>query len=359
MLLGRDRECQALDRLLEEARGGRSGVLVLVGEPGIGKTALLDYARERAEGMGVLRARGIESEAQVPFAGLLELLRPALGLLDRIPHPQASALSAALALGPTGPQDRFAVGAATLSLLAAYADEAPLLLLVDDVHWLDTPSGEAVLFAIRRLVADPIAAVLATRDTEPSVVGGAQLPELRLEGLDRAAATALLAREAHDPVDAASAERLYGATGGNPLALLELAPDASQLAGPVDAPVPVSASIARMFLRRADSLPDETRRLLLLAAVSDTGELGVVEAAAAPLGLDIALLAHAESADLIRVLDGVIEFRHPLARSAIYAEAPADERRAAHRALAQTLPDRDVDRRAWHLAAAALGPHDG
>src|SRR5439155_21959874 len=125
------------------------------------------------------------------------------------------------------------------------------------------------------------------------------------------------------------------------------------------APGPVSASIARMFLRRADSLPDETRRLLLLAAVSDTGELGVVEAAAAPLGLDIASLASAESAGLVRIHDGVIEFRHPLARSAIYGEAPADERRAAHRALAQTLPDRDVDRRAWHLAAAALGPDDG
>src|SRR2546421_3707159 len=169
MLLGRDEERLALDRLLAEARDGRSGVLALVGEPGIGKTALLEYTAGRAEGMRVLRARGIESEAEVPFAGLAELLRPALAAFDRIPAPQATALAGALALGPATAQDRFAIGAATLSLLSAYAEEAPLAVLVDDAQWLDGSSAEALLFAIRRLVADPIAVVLTVREGEPSL----------------------------------------------------------------------------------------------------------------------------------------------------------------------------------------------
>ena len=166
MLLGRAREREAIDRRLEDARRGRGTALAIVGEPGIGKTALLDDAAERADGMLLLRARGIESEAQVPFAGLLELLRPALGLLDRIPPPQASALAGALALQPARAQDRFAVGAATLSLLAAYAEQGPLAVLVDDVHWLDDSTAGALLFAVRRLAADPVAAILAARAGE-------------------------------------------------------------------------------------------------------------------------------------------------------------------------------------------------
>src|SRR5713226_6382308 len=185
MLLGRERERQALERVLADAREGRSGVLALVGEPGIGKSSLLDEVAGSAAGMRVLRARGIESEAQVPFGGLLELLRPALSAVDRIPPPQAAALESALALRPGSAQDRFAVGAATLSLLAAYADEAPLLVLVDDAHWLDGSSAEALLFAVRRLVADPIAVVIAAREDEPSLLDGADLPVLRIEGLDR------------------------------------------------------------------------------------------------------------------------------------------------------------------------------
>src|SRR5262249_52748569 len=211
---------------------GRSAVLALVGEPGIGKTALLTYAAEQSGSMRLLRARRIESETHVPFAALLELLRPALGLLERIPRPQAAALEVALALRPGPGGDRFAVGAATLSLLAAYADEAPALALVDDAHLLDASSADALLFALRRLLAEPLGAVLAVREGEASLLDNAGIPTLSLTGLDRASSSALLGQ-----VPATSGERLYDATGGNPLALLELAPDATRLAAaPVDAP---------------------------------------------------------------------------------------------------------------------------
>jgi len=351
MLLGREEERLALDRLLGEARGGRSGVLALVGEPGIGKTALLEYAAERADGMHVLRARGIESEAEVPFAGLAELLRSALTAFDRIPAPQAHALGGALALEPATAQDRFAIGAATLSLLSAYAEEAPLLLVVDDAHLLDASSAEALLFAARRLVADPIGIVLAVREGEPSLLDGADLRVLRIAGLDRSEAEELLG-QAPDAVD-----RLYRATGGNPLALLELAPDAARLAElPAEGPVPLSASIAAAFVRRFDRLPEPTRQILLLVSASDTGDVSVLTQAASATGLTMEDLTPAEEAGLITLAGGRVEFGHPLARSAVYADAAAQERRDAHAALAAALPDRDVDRRAWHLAAASVGP---
>jgi DNA-binding CsgD family transcriptional regulator len=348
MLVGRDQERQALDRVLAEARQGRSAVLALVGEPGIGKSSLLDAVAEGAIGMRVLRARGIESEAQVPFGGLLELLRPALSAVDRIPPPQAAALESALALRPGSAQDRFAVGAATLSLLAAYADEGPLALLVDDVHWLDDSTAEALLFAVRRLVADPIAVVLAAREDEPSLLDGADLPVLRLEGLDRGTAGELVGA-----VPLEVADRLYEATAGNPLALLELAPEALRMSElPLDAPLPISTRVAQAFLRRSASLSEHARRGLLLAAASDSGDLTVLARA----GLRVDDLAEAERAGLVALEGGLLEFRHPLARSAVYGEAAPEERRAAHRALAAALPDRDVDRRAWHLASAAAGP---
>lgn len=354
MLLGREEERLALDRLLAEARDGRSGVLALVGEPGIGKTALLEYAAGRAEGMRVLRARGIESEAEVPFAGLAELLRPALAAFDRIPAPQASALAGALALGPATARDRFAIGAATLSLLSAYAEEAPLALLVDDAHLLDGSTAEALLFAARRLIADPIALVLAVREGEASLLDGADLRVLRVAGLDRSDAAELL--ELAD-VHADAAERLYRATGGNPLALLELTAEAARLVAlPGDVPVPISTRISAAFVRRFERLTDPTRRMLVLAAASDGGNLTVLARAASALGLEVGDLAPAEEAGLVRLADGSVDFVHPLARSSLYAEAPGHERRAAHAALASALPDRDVDRRAWHLAVASVGP---
>ena len=354
MLLGREQERDEIDRALATARSGSSATLALVGEAGIGKTALLDYAAERAEGMQVLRARGVESEAQIPFASLLELLRPAVPILERIPHPQAIALEGAFALRPGPAQDRFAVGAATLSLLAAYADQGPVAVLLDDVHWFDESSAQALLFAFRRLVADPIAVLLAARDDEQSVLYDADLPTIRVRGLSNDEAAALLGGLAP-----ALTGRLHVATAGNPLALLELADDAGELAfAPEGAPVLVSARISRAFLRRAQTLDPAARRALVLAATSDTGETVVLERAARSLEIDLAALAAAESAGLITLRAGTVEFRHALARSAIYADAPAQERRDAHRALAGALPDRDVDRRAWHLASAAIGPDD-
>ena len=359
MLLGREVECQALDLLLANARDGQSGVVALVGEPGIGKTALLDYARSRAGGMSVLSARGIESETEVPFGGLLELLRPALVALDRVPEPQAAALAGALALRPAHAQDRFAIGAATLSLLATHADAAPLLVLVDDAHWLDGATAEALLFAIRRLVADPIAVVLTVRDEEPSLLDGADLALLRVEGLDPLSSAALLERESPEAVSSELAERLYHSTAGNPLALLALVPETSQLeAAPPGEPVPVSTSIAHAFLRRFDTLSPATRSLLVLAAANEGGELTVLEHGAVQLELDPARLIDAEGAGLVRIAHGFIEFHHPLARSAVYGAATPEERRAVHRALADALPDRDVDRRAWHLASAAVGTNE-
>jgi DNA-binding CsgD family transcriptional regulator len=359
VLLGRNREREALDALLAGAREGRSGVLAISGEAGIGKTALLDYAQSQAVGMRVLQARGVESEAQVPFGGLLELLRPALGALESIPQPQADALGGALALRPPAAQDRFAVGAATLSLLAAHADDEPVLVLVDDAQWLDRSSAEALLFAVRRLLADPIAVVLTARDDQPSLFDGAGLPSLHVEGLDEQSAGELVQREATGLVSADVSERLYRSTGGNPLALLELAPDAAQLAAmPWASPVPVSTSIARAFLHRSATLPDGARRLLVVAAANDGGELDVLARAATALGLDIGELDAAERAGLVHVWDSGVTFRHPLARSAVYGDAAPAERRSAHRALADALPDRDVDRRAWHLSSAAVGPDD-
>ncbi len=351
MLLGREREQAAVVRLLDRARAGDSATLALVGEPGIGKTALLDHAAARAGGMQLLRVRGVESEAQIPFASLLELLRPALSMLDRIPGPQAAALEGALALRPPRAQERFAVGAATLSLLASYADDCAVAVLVDDAHWLDRPSAEALLFAVRRLIADPIAVLIAVREGEPSLLDGADLPTMRIGGLSREQAMSLL-----DGLAPELAARLHDATAGNPLGLLELGRDAEELAlAPDGAPLVVSARITQAFLRRLESLAQPGRRALLLAATCDGGDLALLERAASTLGVELAALSAAERSGLVSVRAGTVEFRHPLVRSAIYADALPDERRSMHRALASALPDRDVDRRAWHLAAAAVG----
>jgi predicted ATPase len=225
MLVGRDHERDAIEKALARARSGSSATLALLGEPGIGKTALLDYAAERATGMRVLRARGIESEAQIPFGSLLELLRPALAMLDAIPEPQAVALEGALALRRGAAQERFAVGAATLSVLAAHAEQAPVAVLVDDAQWLDVSSAQALLFAFRRLVADPIAVFIAVREGEASLLDGADLPALRIRGLTSDEAAKLMPGLAPE-----TAALLHRATAGNPLALLELAADTGDLA---------------------------------------------------------------------------------------------------------------------------------
>jgi DNA-binding CsgD family transcriptional regulator len=358
MLLGRERERELLRGVLDEARAGRSGVLALVGEAGIGKSSLLEDAAAAAAGMRVLRARGVQSESQIPFAGLFELLRPALGGIDRIPAPQAAALQSALALRPARAEERFAVGAATLSILAAYAEEGPLLVLVDDVHWLDGSSADAILFAVRRLLADPIAVLLAQREGEASLLDGADLPTLRLEGLTAGQAAELLRRESpgigRDAVD-----RLRRETAGNPLALLELVrgrPPELELG--LDAPPPVVTSVAEAYVRRLGDLPGRARDALALAAATDRGELALLVRAAPDVGVEPGDLEPARDAGLLDVRDDRIEFRHPIARAAVYGAATAELRRRVHRALARALPDSDADRRAWHLALAAVGPDE-
>jgi DNA-binding CsgD family transcriptional regulator len=349
--VGRDRECGEIERVFAQARAGSSATLALVGESGVGKTALLAEALDRASGMRILRARGIESEAEVPFATLLELLRPALGMLSQLSEPQAVALEGALALRPGIAHERFAVGAATLGLLAAYAEPGPVAVLIDDAHWLDGASAQALLFAVRRLMADPVAVLISVREGEPSLLDGADLPTLRIGGLGREDTARLI-----PGLSSGAVQRLHEATGGNPLAMLELASDADvQVLSPAGAPIPVSARVAGAFLRRVGNLDETAVRALLLAAASDDGDLVVLKSAAAGAGVELSTLERAESAGLVRLGAASVEFCHPLARSAVYASASASHRREAHRALAAALPDRDADRRAWHLAAAAVG----
>jgi DNA-binding CsgD family transcriptional regulator len=352
VLVGRDREREEIERALAGARAGSSAKLALVGESGIGKTALLADALDRANGMQVLRARGVESESEVPFASLLELLRPALGMRTQLSEPQLEALEGALALRPGVAHERFAVGAATLGLLAAFCESGPVAVLIDDAHWLDGASAQALLFAVRRLVADPIAVLIAVREGEPSLLDGADLPTLRIDGLSRHDTARLI-----PGLPANTVQRLHEATGGNPLAMLELAMDADDAAlGPAGAPVPVSARVSGAVLRRIGNLGEPATRALVLAAASDDGDLVTLGSAAAELGVELSALERAENAGLVRLAGGSVEFRHPLARSAVYGSASAGQRREAHRALAAALPDQDVDRRAWHLAAAAIGP---
>ncbi|HEX2588089.1 MAG TPA: AAA family ATPase [Gaiellales bacterium] len=355
MLVGREREQGVIAELLSGARDGRSGVLALVGEVGIGKSTLLEWAAAQAGDMAILRARGVQSEAHIPFAGLFDLLRPALDSLDELPRPQAAALEGALALRPGGTRDRLAVGAATLSLLAAHAERRPVTVLVDDAQWLDGSTADALRFALRRLLADPIAVLLTVRSGLPSLVDDADLPVLVLEGLDAAATAELLAARA-PTVDAGAAVRLHQETGGNPLALVELVRDAGA-AAPLGAPVPVPApaSLTAAYVARADALPEAAQRMLLLAAASDRGEADVLARAAAGMGSALEDIAPAEAAGLVLLEGGRLRFSHPLVRSAVYGAATPDRRREVHHALAGALPDADDDRRAWHMALAATG----
>ncbi len=357
MLVGRDVECERIDRLLDEARRGRSGALVLRGEPGIGKSTLCAHAVARADGMTVLRAHGIESEAELPFAALADLLRPLLEHLGDIPLPQAAALEAAFALGPPAAGDPFTTCAATLSLLAAAAEDGPVLVVVDDAHWLDHSSAQALLFAARRLDAEGIVVLVATRDGEATPFDGAGLHELLLSGLDHDSAALVLNTSADTAIEPEVAERLISATGGNPLALLE-APvllSAGQLGGVehLDEPLPTSEGLEQAFLRRVRQLPDETQRGLLVAATSGSMDFDSISAAISGAGVDPAALDAAERAGLVVVEGNRFDFQHPLLRSAVYHSAPAAMRRAAHEAVAKGLGS---DRRAWHLAAAAPAP---
>src|SRR4051794_14009234 len=362
MLVGREPECARIDRVLAEARRGVSGALAVHGEPGIGKSALLAYAIHRAEGMTVLRARGVESESELPFAGLGDVLRPLVDRLGAVPAPQAAAVRAALALGPPVIGDRFAVAAGTLSLLAAAAEDRPLLAAVDDVHWLDGPSREALLFAARRLQAEGVVLLLAGRDGV-GWLAGTELAEIRLGGLDERAAGELLAHHSHARPPAAVVQALCEATTGNPLGLVESCRllDDAQLAGrePLPTPLPVSQSLERAFLGEVAQLPAPTRSALLVAALCESPALTEIDTALARLGLPTDALEAAEDRGLVRIDEAALRFRHPLVRAAVcHAGAPA-ERRRIHRALAETLTEqRSCERHAWHLAAAATGPDE-
>jgi len=363
VLYGRDAERQAVLELLEAARDSRSGALVVRGEPGIGKSALLEDARQQAHDMHVLSARGIESESELPFAALDQLLRPALPLVEQLPLPQAAALRAALGLAEGSGHERFLVFAACLSLLSELAEERPVLCLVDDAHWLDDASADALRFVARRLNAEGIAIVFGAREGDTHVFEAADLPSLELGGLGADAAASLLSAGAG--VDAAPGVRdtLLERTRGNALALVEL-PNAltqAQLAGhePLPDVLPMTRQLEDVFLRRTQLLPDETQRVLLVAAVDDSEEVGVVTRAALELGLSGSALDAAEEAELVFVRnERKLEFRHPLVRSAVYEAASSTERRAAHAALAAALADEPhhADRRVWHLAACALQP---
>ena len=357
MLVGREGERTRLDSLIAWARRGESAALLVHGEPGIGKTRLLEHAAAGATDLQVLRARPLEAESELAFAGLSELLRPILQLLDRIPAPQKAALSGALALGPSVPGDRFAVAAATLSLLAAVAEKSPVLVVVDDAHWLDAPSREALLFAGRRLGSEGVLMLLGMRDRE--WISAAGLGTLELHGLSAGDAVALVERTG-TPVDVAVRNRIVTETRGNPLAILEAVAtltDAELLGkAPITHPLAVGASLERAFAQRLDSLPQDTQDALLIAAASDTGSAGEIARALTQAGLSPDALEPAERDGVITLGGERIEFRHPLVRSAAYHLHDPAERRAAHRALAAAADA--GERAAWHLAAASAGPDE-
>jgi DNA-binding CsgD family transcriptional regulator/tetratricopeptide (TPR) repeat protein len=362
MLFGRERESARIDEVLDAAREGRSGALVVRGEAGIGKTALLNAAVEHADGLRVLRARGVESEVDVAFSGLHELLRPALSSVEAIPEAQAVALRAALALGRETVAERLAVFGGALSLLAVIAEEQPLLCVIDDAHWLDEASAAAMTFVARRLDADGIAMLFGVREPEIRSFTAPGIPELRLGGLDRAAARRLLATRLPASAGSLVAEQLIEISLGNPLALIELPSGltASQLAGqkPLDEPVRAGTAVEHGFLRRLAQLPSSTQRALLVLSASDVGELRALSRALAILGLDSQSLEPAERAGLVTLASSV-DFCHPLARSAIYGAADESERSEAHGALAVAAETAgESDRRAWHLAASTRVPDE-
>lgn len=360
MLVGRTSELRAIELLLAGARVGDSRVLVLSGEPGIGKTALLSEASALVEGMQLLRAQGVEPEQNVPFAGLLQLLRPLLPLLAYIPEPQASALSSALLLDPTAGREpsRFAVGAATLSLLSRAAEDAPVAVVVDDAHLLDASSAEAIVFAARRLVSDPVAVLAGVREGEPGAALWDSLPTLHVTGLDLRAAAELVSTSSR-PVHADELERLHQMTAGNPLGLLELGDQLERLlVVPTGSSLELSEQLTRSFIGRAAELSRDAGVALLVAAADSTSAATVHDACAA-LGLPSSSLSESIDAGLVSLEGDRVTFRHPLVRSAVYGAAPAETRRDVHRALAGVVPPRETHRLAWHLAESAVGPDEG
>ncbi|HEY8979995.1 MAG TPA: AAA family ATPase [Streptomyces sp.] len=358
-LRGRRSERAVFGELVADVREGQSRVLVLRGEAGIGKTALLDHLAGRAAGCRVARAAGVESEMELAFAGLHQLCAPFLDRLERLPDPQRDALGTAFGLLHGNPPDRFLIGLATLSLLSDVAEERPLLCLVDDAHWLDQASAHTLAFVARRLGAESLALVFATRTTTDDHVFG-HLPELTVGGLDEADSRALLRTALHGPLDAAVLDGIVAEAHGNPLALLELprGRTPTQLAFGLGLPntTPLAGRMEQGFMRRLRPLPADTRKLLLTAAVEPVGDATVLWRAAERLGIPSTAAAPAAEAGLVE-FGARVRFRHPLARSAAWRAAGVRDLREVHGALAE-VTGLDPDRRAWHRAQAGTAPDE-
>ena len=361
-LRGRRAECGVLDGLLEGVRGGRSAVLVVRGEAGVGKTALLDYVVESAPDLRSVRAAGVEAERELAFAGVHQLCGPMLDGLECLPGPQRDALRIAFGLDAGPAPDRFLVGLAVLSLLWEVAGDQPLVCVVDDVQWLDRASVQVLAFAARRLQAEAVLVIFAAREPDADLDG---LPELMVKGLRHADARELLGSVVRWPLDERVADRIVTETRGNPLALLELPRGCSptELAGGFGWPevLPWPGRIRENLLRRVESLPEPTRLLLAVAAADPTGDPELMRRAAGRLGLAVEVAEQAEEAELLGTggIGGQVVFRHPRMRSAAYRAVSRSDRRKVHAALAEvTDAQTDPDRRAWHLAQATSGPDE-
>jgi DNA-binding CsgD family transcriptional regulator len=364
VLHGREFERARLAALLDQASQAHAGAIVIHGEAGVGKSALLDDLIAGAGNARILRTQGLESESPLAFAALHRLLRPILALLDRLAVPQARALRVAFGQEDGVAVDPFLIGVATLSALTEAAEDGVVLCVVDDAHWLDDASADALLFAARRVQADRVAMVFSARDGDLRTFPHDGVPALLIPSLAEPAARALLAERTSKPLPDAVYQRLLAQAGGNPLALVEL-PSAltdAQLNGtaPLPPQLPLTADVERVFLDRCRRLPEQVQTLLLVAAADDSGQFATVRHAAAVLGAGARAVQEAERSGLLLTDGDSVRVRHPLVRSAIYQAATGLERRAAHRALAEALGDSgDADRQAWHLAAAAEGPDEG
>src|SRR5215467_14097968 len=360
-LMDRRAERDMLGRLVDAIRGGESRVLVLRGDPGVGKTVLLDYLAAHASGMGcrVTRVVGVQSEMELAFAGLHQLCAPMLSRAEGLPVPQREALRIAFGIAAGAPPDRFFVGLAVLSLLSEVAGERPLICLIDDEQWLDQASAQALGFVARRLGADPVGVVFAAREPGAELGG---LPELVVDGLGDIDARALLEAAVAGPLDEQVRDLIVAETRGNPLALLELPRGLTpaELAGGFGLPgaAPLAGRIEASFARQLSALPVQARRLLQLAAADPSGDRSLVWRAAERLGIPVQAGGPAVEAGLLE-FGGRVRFRHPLVRSAVYRSAPLSDRQQLHAALAEvTDPIADPDRRAWHRAQAAPGPDE-
>ncbi|WP_327632930.1 LuxR C-terminal-related transcriptional regulator [Kribbella sp. NBC_00482] len=364
MLYGRSDDCAVLTRLFDAAEGGTSAVVVVRGEAGVGKTALMDWLHHEAAQRGgeVLRCAGIASESQLPFAGLHQVLRPAIHAMPALDRLHQEALGGALGLSRREGVDPFLVGVAALSLLGELAEGTAVTCIVDDAQWLDPPTADVLRFVARRLDAEGVLLVFAVRDPDEATFETSGLPEHRLRGLDNVASSALLVDRA-PMISVEVKDRLVEHHAGNPLAIIELAPLLShdQLTGrdPLPDPLPMGGEVERLYAARAAGLSPGAQQLLLLAATADTAGLDLVLGASSALGIDAGSLQEAEASGLISAGQGAVVFKHPLVRSAIQQQSTFQQRQRGHLAMAALLDDdANADRRAWHLARAATGPDE-